>query len=529
MKKLFLLMILAVASFIFACYPPSSCGGGENDSTYCGSSPIFSVTSDVNLTENWANGTCFIFRGDYTFDCKGFNISNGLNSGFVSWQDHNPTIKNCTIFNYSNAVYLKNSTGYIYDSNISGSTAYDFKTDCTIHAPLLECGLVTYVYSTQFNFSSYNFGSGVNSHILNFQKFTSAFLAGSVDLLNYNFSYSNSVGSMSSPITLNSTSPAGYIAWLDIPLMHYANQTVLTFAKYGYATNVSIFPNTNLTIGNFTAQTTANYPLLAYPNLNTFYKSETNILANWSYAGYCLQSWFQYNGTNTTMNCTLSRTFNAINNSNSTITIFINNSDGIMLSAYTNFTVDNIAPTIATWSTPVANQIYVTTNLIQLTANITDTNIDYCNYKLNGNSFSLSTCDINQTLVTNNNAVNSLTIYGYDKAGNSVSSSITFTVFVTGQGGGSSSGGGGGGGGTTYTTIIQQVGENKTFGVLESSIPQSQFFGGYGDILTGAFYERQAVWFGNPLEINGSKISNLMLALSSIVVLFAGIGFFLRR
>ena len=172
----------------------------------------------------------------------------------------------------------------------------------------------------------------------------------------------------------------------------------------------------------FTVDTTPPLVNIISPT-NTTYNT-TSIPLNYTSSDTNLQTtWYQYNGTNTTLTANI--TLTALNNQESTLILWANDTAGNINSTAVTFTVDTIPPNVNIIS-PV-NTTYSTTSL-PLNYTSSDTNLQTTWYQYNGTNTTLTA---NITLTALNNQESTLILWANDTAGNINSTAVTFTVDTT--------------------------------------------------------------------------------------------------
>ncbi|NOQ55394.1 MAG: hypothetical protein GQ477_01165, partial [Nanohaloarchaea archaeon] len=131
-------------------------------------------------------------------------------------------------------------------------------------------------------------------------------------------------------------------------------------------------------------------------------------------------TWYQYNGTNTTLSTNI--TFTALDNQQSILILWSNDTLGNLNQTTVIFTVDTIKPFVYIYLPE--NISYSTTDL-NLNYTATDINLDTTWYQYNDTNTTLSS---NTTFTALDNQQSTLILWSNDSADNIVSWTVTFTV-----------------------------------------------------------------------------------------------------
>jgi len=184
--------------------------------------------------------------------------------------------------------------------------------------------------------------------------------------------------------------------------------------------------NMNSTSAYFTLDTAAPNVAIISPGNRTYnsttisldyYVNDSGVGAN--------ASWFEYNGTNTTL--TTNTTFTAIENNVSTLTLWANDSLGKLNHTSVTFSTDTIFPHL--YIILPTNATYNTTNIsLQYYANDNVSGISWVWYDYNGTNTTLTG---NRTFTAIADNLSSLTLWTNDSAGNTVSNVTWFTTDVS--------------------------------------------------------------------------------------------------
>ena len=113
--------------------------------------------------------------------------------------------------------------------------------------------------------------------------------------------------------------------------------------------------------------------------------------------------WYEYNGTNTTINCNTNITFNALQNQQSTLTLYSNDSFGHLNSTSVTFIVDTVSPTISSINPKSITVLFVDINQTHyFRANVEDSlaGVDDVWLEFDGNNYT-ATLESGTTYVVN--------------------------------------------------------------------------------------------------------------------------------
>jgi len=163
------------------------------------------------------------------------------------------------------------------------------------------------------------------------------------------------------------------------------------------------------------------------PIINKYYNYNTSINLNYTATDTHKQAcWFNIdNGANTTITNCLNTTFNVSQGSH-TVKLYVNDTSNNVNITSISFTADSINPQVAiVYPTNITYQTAVTA----INYTVSDTNIQACKYSTNGGITNTTiTCGTNITGLSASQGSNTWTVYVNDSAGNSNSSSITFSM-----------------------------------------------------------------------------------------------------
>jgi len=133
----------------------------------------------------------------------------------------------------------------------------------------------------------------------------------------------------------------------------------------------------------FTVDTTPPTITILSPQ-NTTYNT-TTLWLNFTYTEANLDTcWYQYNGTNTSLPSCSNQTFTALNNQQSTLILWMNDTAGNINHASITFTVDTIQPSV-TLISPSNASTWTSSSTVTFTYNVTDaSSITSCTLLING-------------------------------------------------------------------------------------------------------------------------------------------------
>lgn len=223
--------------------------------------------------------------------------------------------------------------------------------------------------------------------------------------------------------------------------------------------------------------------------------------------------WFEYNATNTTINCSATSYFNATDNTQTNFTLWMNDSADNVASQMVLIKIDTTNPNGAIIS-PVNGTTYTASGILYLplTYSRNDTNLNYCEYSITGyGTTTLASCQNTTAIITGSGTYN-LTLYVFDLANNSNVSSLIFTASIFGAVVG------GGGGSATAVSIIgneTNVTANIASVLSIESLASNPFTAFFVNLNSNLGFEL-------PLEIFGYKTTRgnaiIYLLLSALII-----------
>jgi len=186
---------------------------------------------------------------------------------------------------------------------------------------------------------------------------------------------------------------------------------------------------------NSTASAIRNFTIDTIPPQLTIYLpaaanySSTSMNLNFTYTETNLHScWYQYNGSNTSLGGCANASFTALDNQQSTLILWANDTTGNYNSSTVTFTVDTAYPKITITSPANYSGTNYTSSTVSLNFAYTEANPQECWYQYNGANTSIAGC-ANTTFAALDHQSSSIAVWMNDSTGHyNVSDNVTFSV-----------------------------------------------------------------------------------------------------